>query len=89
MLHLLLAAAIAATPTQARAAVLAELKDPDSARITGVKPLLTNGKVTGYCGRVNAKNSFGGYTGDSVFYVSLPARKVVILPPELSEPNLC
>jgi hypothetical protein len=86
MFAILLAAAIAAptiTEAQARAAVLAELKDPESARFSGVKPLkrTSDGKVTGYCGRINAKNSYGGYAGSSVFYAT--AGKVVILDPSL------
>jgi hypothetical protein len=42
----------------------------------------------GYCGWVNAKNSYGAYTGFSVFYVTGDG-KVVILPPEQSEAGLC
>ena len=37
------------------------LKDPQSAQFQNVK---------GYCGEVNAKNSYGGYTGFKQFYVS-------------------
>lgn len=78
----------------AQRAVRAELKDPDSAKFRGIKPLRderpgAGGKVNGYCGWVNAKNSYGGYTGESYFIVSYPKRKVVIVPPELSSPALC
>lgn len=38
-----------------------QLKDPDSAQFKDVK---------GKCGEVNAKNSYGGYTGFKRFYVS-------------------
>ena len=59
----------AATPKEERAilqAVKDNLKDPDSARISGVK-ISADGKTV--CGFVNAKNSFGGYSGNSAFYV--------------------
>lgn len=42
-------------------AVKNSLKDPDSAQFQDVK---------GYCGEVNAKNSYGGYTGFKKFYIS-------------------
>lgn len=38
----------------AKAAVLANLKDPDSAQFRN---------LNGYCGEVNSKNSAGGYSG--------------------------
>lgn len=41
--------------------VKSTLKDPESAEFRNVK---------GYCGEVNAKNSYGGYTGFDKFYVS-------------------
>lgn len=41
--------------------VLDSLKDPSSAEFQNVK---------GYCGEVNAKNSYGGYTGFKSFYIS-------------------
>jgi hypothetical protein len=40
--------------------IAASLKDPDSARFSG-KIVIVNGKAA--CVEVNAKNSFGGYTG--------------------------
>ncbi len=43
---------------KAEAWVKSVLKDPDSAKFSGQH---------GYCGYVNAKNSFGGYTGDKRF----------------------
>lgn len=50
------------------------LKDPDSAKFNGVwfSPDANNGKpkISGYvCGRVNAKNSFGGYVGEVPFFI--------------------
>ncbi|MCY1380424.1 hypothetical protein D9M69_682460 [compost metagenome] len=55
----------------AKAAIQASLKDPSSAKFgpTSYK----NGTV---CGSVNAKNSFGGYSGDKAFYVN-EKRKLV------------
>ena len=58
-----------ATPKEEQAileALKGRLKDPDSAKISAVK-ISADGKTV--CGLVNAKNGFGGYTGDSVFYV--------------------
>lgn len=52
-------AAIAA----AKKAVIARLKDPDSAKF-GKVVYRPDGVV---CGYVNAKNSFGGYTGEKAF----------------------
>lgn len=50
------------------------LKDPDSARYTFLAPTmgsLVNGNLRQFgwfmCGTVNAKNSYGGYTGGRVF----------------------
>ena len=80
-----------ATPTVADAqrAVKAELKDPDSAKFRGVRPLKgRDGQVNGYCGWVNAKNGYGGYTGENYFLYSDDG-KVVIVPPELTSPELC
>jgi hypothetical protein len=80
-----------ATPTavDAQRAVKAELKDSDSAKFRGLKPLKgKDGRVNGYCGWVNAKNGYGGYAGESYFLYAGDG-KVVILPPELSEPELC
>jgi hypothetical protein len=48
---------------EARAAVLAALKDPESARFGP----MTAGKPGTVCGTVNARNSFGGYTGNRAF----------------------
>ena len=47
----------------ARQEVLANLKDPDSAKFGPL--LVTEGGVV--CGTVNAKNSFGGFVGTTYF----------------------
>lgn len=84
---LLLAAATHPTPAEKKAiaAVKAELKDADSAKYRDLHALDDKG---GICGWVNAKNSYGGYAGFSVFYYSGDG-KVVILPPDVSSPSLC
>jgi len=50
-----------------KALVLDRLKDPDSAKFTGVK---LNGDYTALCGAVNAKNTMGGYAGKRLFVAS-------------------
>ena len=47
----------------AERAVRAELKDPDAAQFRDVRANYTEGFGVVACGRVNAKNEFGGYTG--------------------------
>lgn len=42
------------------------LKDPSSAKFRHVVAMQEN---AGYCGEVNAKNSYGGYVGYRKFYV--------------------
>ncbi len=57
-----------ATPEEVQAvtdALKSALKDPDSAKVSGVR-ISADGKTA--CGFVNAKNSYGGYSGKSVFY---------------------
>lgn len=51
--------------TAVTALVHAELKDPSSAQFQWL-PIAKSGI---YCGRVNAKNSYGGYTGFRPFVV--------------------
>lgn len=53
-----------------RAAISAGLKDPASAQFSGVAVVRSrhsSGDITYFCGMVNAKNSYGGYTGPEVF----------------------
>jgi hypothetical protein len=66
-------------------AVKAQLKDPDSAKFRGLKPM---GDKGGICGWVNAKNGYGGYSGYQVFFYNHDGR-VALLTPDLSEPSLC
>lgn len=44
------------------------LKDPDSAKFEGIRP----GLAGAWCGNVNAKNGFGGYTGMRRFVIARP-----------------
>ncbi len=59
--------------SDAKAKVLAELKDPDSAKfreVDVIKQVHPDTKHFGtVCGYVNAKNGFGGYTGFKPFMV--------------------
>ncbi|TGP65469.1 hypothetical protein EN868_03205 [Mesorhizobium sp. M2D.F.Ca.ET.225.01.1.1] len=43
------------------------LKDPDSARFGNMVAAQEDANSSWVCGTVNAKNSFGGYTGDKPF----------------------
>ena len=54
--------------TRVKDLIGSSLKDPDSANYIDLKILTgMDGKRT-LCGKVNAKNSYGGYTGRSAFY---------------------
>jgi hypothetical protein len=58
----------AAETNMVEAAMKGVLKDPESARFERVKAILKPSTgVTLVCGLVNSKNSFGGYTGRSMF----------------------
>lgn len=85
MLELLLVAVLAgadvrpASPVELEAveeAMRSRLKDPDSMRMEGVRvapgsmPTLLTA-----CGEVNAKNSYGGYTGRRVFLANIILRE--------------
>lgn len=54
--------------TEAKEAVKATLKDPDSAQF--MKMRRVSALVPGACGEVNSKNSFGGYVGYEPFIFS-------------------
>jgi len=82
--------AIAATLTAAQKKIIAEavkskLKDPDSAQFQWpdlVEPSNGDDNVA-YCGQVNAKNSYGGYTGFipfSVFLMNYRSKKMEAIP---------
>lgn len=65
------------------ATIKANLKDPDSAQFKDIKHMGDDG----FCGYVNAKNAFGGYTGYTMFVIS--SKGVSILPADVSQPGLC
>ncbi len=52
-------------------AILNSLKDPYSAHFKWSKNVYIDGEDIGYCAFVNAKNSYGGYTGYTPFSVYL------------------
>ncbi|WP_420722498.1 hypothetical protein [Hwanghaeella sp. LZ110] len=56
----------AAKIEEAKAAVLSVLKDPESAQFRNVF-ITTPTQGTAVCGEVNAKNSYGGFTGFQYF----------------------
>lgn len=67
---MLLAGACAPDPNKERIAkaedaIRAMLKDPESAKFSDVR---ANASMV--CGKVNAKNSYGGYPGSKRFYVT-------------------
>lgn len=61
---------------RAKRAVTAVLKDPESAKFGYIYPSAAMINVA--CGTVNAKNSFGGYTGEQKF-IANPSTGSVIL----------
>jgi hypothetical protein len=61
-----------ADTAKAKAALLQIVKDPDSAKFSKVQ------RVGDYiCGMVNAKNSFGGYTGPKPFSVGADGEALI------------
>lgn len=59
-----------ATPDETEAAkemVISQLKDPESARFGETWALNGSNGNRSVCGYVNAKNSYGGYTGQKMF----------------------
>lgn len=63
-----------------RRAVLARLRDPDSARFSPIERAAeqTNGDKV-ICGFVNARNGFGGYTGDTPYMAVMRSHLVAEL----------
>lgn len=56
----------------AEKAVIVKLKDPESARFGPLMATGTGNELE-ICGWVNAKNSFGGYTGFELYYIKSEA----------------
>ena len=50
-------------------AIRAELKDPYSAKFSSPRAFALSNGDTIYCGKVNAKNSYGAYTGSEIYFV--------------------
>ncbi|KWT72360.1 hypothetical protein APY04_0154 [Hyphomicrobium sulfonivorans] len=69
MIDLRPAAISTADEHNAKQAVTASLKDPTSAKFGPVVGAVDASGVKYACGTVNAKNSFGGYTGNEMFAV--------------------
>ncbi|CDH08116.1 exported hypothetical protein [Xenorhabdus bovienii str. oregonense] len=61
---------------KARVSVRNSLKDPDSAIFEYIYPSSQYADIA--CGMVNAKNSYGGYTGKKKFIVNISNDTVVI-----------
>ena len=51
-----------------RQSVLSELKDPESAQFKKIELVTNSLNEKAVCGEVNAKNSYGGYTGFKAFF---------------------
>lgn len=56
-------------------------KDPDSVKINGIEPVGTTGPNGGalYVLHINAKNSYGGYTGETAYFCELGAGEAQVL----------
>lgn len=63
------------------------LKDPDSARFGSMAAARLPGGGLFVCGFVNAKNSFGGYTGDQLFN-GLLSQGVAFLPVKIASGDI-
>lgn len=51
--------------------VASRLKDPEAARFGNILAV-RHDDIVEVCGKVNAKNSFGGYVGEHPFYGTMP-----------------
>ncbi|TWD58112.1 hypothetical protein FB480_101867 [Agrobacterium vitis] len=51
------------------------LKDPTSPIFGGVAAAKSNKGLVNVCGIVNAKNSYGGYTGDQPYFGALAGKE--------------
>lgn len=75
----------------AKSAVAAKLKDPESARFTETvrktTPNLRGEPTDVVCGKINAKNSYGGYTGAKPF-AYLVAAKLSVSAEDIAGPDV-
>lgn len=53
------------------------LRDPESARFEAITRLSGSNGRTYFCGRVNAKNAYGGYVGFTQFQFDPPSRIIM------------
>ncbi len=70
---------------KAQDAIRRTLKDPESAKFYDVATIKVGGSPYAVCGYVNAKNSFGAYTGPRRFYIPLDAPQNLVLAVPLEE----
>ena len=59
--------------------VKASLKDPGSAQFSNIQAARGNDGSLAVCGLVNAKNSYGGYTGSQPFIGQLVGGQMVVI----------
>jgi hypothetical protein len=64
--------------SNAEQVVREHMKDPASAQLRGTALYLSGFGAHRVCGEVNAKNSFGGYTGFEAFYLDPEAGELVL-----------
>lgn len=70
--------ALTLTPAQTsryQQALVAELRDPESARFRNVYGVSHGPGLPGICGEMNAKNAYGGYIGFAPFYGAVVDRQ--------------
>jgi hypothetical protein len=72
--------AISRAVQAAHAGLLDILKDPESAKFNSndgaAYSFSSDGSLYAVCGRVNSKNSFGGYTGEQILIYEIPKNTV-------------
>jgi hypothetical protein len=71
----------------AKRAVVRDLKDPLSALFGDVYRGQYRGRYTVVCGGINAKNSYGGYTGMTAFVYEIEKDQATILNPNGPDPS--
>jgi hypothetical protein len=67
---------------EAKRAVSAILKDPDSAKFEDVEAYVHENGSIAVCGKVNSRNSFGAYAGAALFIVPAVGVGAIIEEPE-------
>lgn len=80
------------TPVQAAAVrngVLGKLRDPQSAVFSKAGALISSRGLVLICGKVNAKNGFGGYAGMTLYSVELVGDHVGFVDVDLGPVDVC